>query len=141
MFLQFLLVGTDANELLIPEPDWLTRSARHFQQHDWSSVDGHFVETSIEPRCEQAQQPVLQILVTYLCCVRHKACTDHSVADVGDAPHEVGTGLAEQRGRVGQGGDILTDLSRFSIVELELDPFGLLRQSAQLAHETLEVLL
>jgi hypothetical protein len=51
--------------------------------------------------------------------------SDDIVRSIVDTPDEVGEGLARQRGRVGERGEVLTDLLGIGLVLLELDPFGL----------------
>jgi hypothetical protein len=52
-----------------------------------------------------------------------------------NAPHQVGVGLAGERGGVGEGGDGLADLFRACVVLLELDPLGLVRELAELTDQ------
>lgn len=138
---QLLTIRPDPDELDGGKLRRLARRARNLQQDDRLAFELELVEPEMQARIQQAEQPVLQILIALLGLSWFEHCACHLVRAILDAPNEVGVGLAVQGGGIAQRRDVFADVLRIGHVLFELQPAGFRRQLAQLVDQSYEVFL
>jgi hypothetical protein len=123
-----LPVGTDADQLLTLKLHRMPKGPLDLQHHHRLSVHRHLEETKLDLGRQQTQQPVLQLLVAHLRRSRRESrADDRMAAAVLYTPDQVGERLAGQRRRIRQCRNVLPNLLRIDVVDLELSPLRLVR--------------
>ncbi|MCY3687411.1 MAG: hypothetical protein OXG90_00325 [Gammaproteobacteria bacterium] len=125
----------DSNVIHSIEPNRNVSSSFDFSQDNFHAVYFNRMETEVDFRLQQPQQPVFQRFVTLFRAMRVEAGSHERAGAVFHSPKQITIWLLVQRGGVGECRDVLADVFRIAEIPLELDPLGFAIRTAQGADE------
>jgi hypothetical protein len=128
-----LLVGADPDVFRVLEAHGRMRGGGDLEQDEMLAALVGLVDAEMDLGVEVDEEPVLQLLASDLLGPRAERRPDEIVSAVVDPLDEIGLGLAQQGGGVGEGGEVLPDFLGVLVILLELDPFRLLGKGGKVA--------